>query len=119
MKVTAFVVGLIGSFAAFFAALLAGMVGGLSTALHTGDAHTTLILGVSAWAASVLGLVGTCLVWRFPKASWICLTIATVWIVISVSAFGVPGGVLFFLGAIFAFVESRHARSLGSAKMGG
>ena len=117
MKVVAFVVGLLGSVAAFLVAVLAGIVGGLGGALHTNGSHTVLALGVSAWGASVLGLVGACLVWRYPTAAWICMLIATAWTVISVSAAGIPGGVLLFVGAVFAFFSARQRRSGASPEV--
>ncbi len=117
MKATAFVLGLIGSFTAFAAALFAGALGGLGTAFHTSGSHEAFALGASAWLASILGLVGSSLVWRYPSAAWICMLLATVWIVISVSAFGIPGGLLLFMGSVFAFVEGRRQRGVLGAKV--
>ena len=110
MKILALILGLLGSVAAFLAALFAGIVSSAGAAFHLAHAGQTGALATSAWAASVLGLVGAILVLSHPKVAWISLAIAAVWVVISVSAFGVPAGVLLVLAALFSGLHARALR---------
>ena len=107
MKVAALVIGILGSIAAFVAALFAGGVGAIGGAIHAHGAGGVGGLAVSAWLASILGLVGAILAIGRPGAAWVCMLVAAVWVVISVSAFGIPGGVLLLIAAIFSFFEAR------------
>lgn len=110
MKVAALIVGILGAVAAFLMALFAGSVGTVSAALHQPQGGEVTGLALSAWGASILGLVGAILALSKPVGAWICLLIAAAWVVISISAFGVPGGVLLFVAALLSFLEARSQK---------
>lgn len=108
MRTVSLVLGLLGAVAAFVAALFAGAAGAVGGAFGMHHAGEVGWLAISAWGASILGLIAAILVLSRPTtAAWLLL-IAMAWIVISVSAFGVPAGVLFALSAVFAFFARRQ-----------
>lgn len=107
MRLAALIIGLFGGVLGFLAAVFAAGVGGLGAVVGSGNAHEVLWLGVSAFLAAVVGVIGAALAMSKPTAAWLLLIIAAVWSVISTSAFGVPAGFLMFVAAVLAFVASR------------
>jgi hypothetical protein len=110
MRVVALVLGILGAVFGFFGAVLAEGVGGLGSALGVAHAHELVGLGVLAFAAAIVGLVGAILAMSAPKASWIMLLIAAVLVVVAISAFAVPAALLFLVAMVFAILEDRRRR---------
>lgn len=110
MRIAALVVGILGALAAFVMALFAAGVGSIGAVLHQSGAQEITGLALSAWGASILGLVGAILALSKPVAAWICCFIAALWGVVSISAFGIPGGVLLLVAALLSFLEAHSQK---------
>ncbi len=114
MRVVALVLGILGAVFGFFGALLAEGVGGLGSAFGVANAHLIMGLGFLAFAAAIVGLIGAILAMSAPRAAWIMLLIASVLVVIAISAFATPAALLFLVAMVFAILEDRRRRQAGT-----
>jgi len=63
------------------------------------------VLGVSAILASIVGLAGAIYVTQNAKYGGIILIISAIWLIISISAFGVLGAVLLGIAGLAALIR--------------
>jgi ribosomal protein L40E len=82
-----------------------GLLGGVFALMFSAFAPSVGGLGVSAVLASIVGIVGAAYVMQNAKWGGIILIVSAVWLLISISAFGVPGAVLLGLGGLLAVVR--------------
>lgn len=64
-----------------------------------------LILGISALMASIVGLIGSIYVKTNAKYGGIILIISAIWLLISISAFGIIGTIFLGIAGILALVR--------------
>ena len=79
-----------------------GLMGGVLGVLLGCFATDIGPLGVSAILASIVGIVGTVLVLRKPLYGGIVLIGSAVWLLISISLFGIMGAVFLGLAGVLA-----------------
>ncbi len=79
-----------------FAGGIFGLIGGVFALLFLPE------LGVSAILASVVGIVGAVFVTRNHTGGGIILVLSSIWLLISISFFGVLGFILFLLAGLIA-----------------
>jgi hypothetical protein len=79
-----------------FAGGIFGLIGGVFALLFLPE------LGVSAILASVVGIVGAVFVTRNHTWGGIILVLSSIWLLISISFFGVLGFILFLLAGLIA-----------------
>jgi ribosomal protein L40E len=82
-----------------------GLLGGVFALIFSAFAPSVGGLGASAVLASIVGIVGAAYVMQNAKWGGIILIVSAVWLLISISAFGVPGAVLLGLGGLLAVVR--------------
>jgi hypothetical protein len=79
-----------------------GLLGGIFALMFSVFATDIATLGISAVLASIVGLVGTVFVLKNAKWGGIILVISAIWLLISISLFGIIGAVLLGLAGILA-----------------
>ncbi len=79
-----------------------GLLGGIIAVLFSVFASDILSLGISAIIASIVGIIGAVYVLRNAKIGGIILLISALWLLISISLFGVLGAVLLGIGGLLA-----------------
>ena len=109
MIIAAFVLGLIFSLVVLFVAFVAGFLSALG-------AESLSIAGGGAFFMAILGIVGSALAFKHPKASGVLLIIAAFFlIIIGVTTLykdmGVFGAII-ALAAIFAFAGSKKKSTI-------
>ncbi|NLI36684.1 MAG: DUF4064 domain-containing protein [Bacteroidales bacterium] len=92
-----------------------GLLGGIFTLvilssfeyIISGPGISTLLagLGVSAILASTVGLTATVYINQKPKAIGIILIISAIWLLISISAFGIIGAILLGIAGIVTLIR--------------
>ncbi|UTB32303.1 MAG: zinc-ribbon domain-containing protein [Methanobacterium sp. ERen5] len=82
-----------------------GLLGGVFALMFSAFAPSVASLGVSAVIASIVGLIGSAYVLQNPKWGGIILIISAVWLLISISLFGVLGAVLLGLAGLLAVLR--------------
>lgn len=82
-----------------------GLLGGIIAVMFGIFASEITGLGISAILASIVGLAGAVYVLKNPKWGGIILIISAVWLLISISLFGVLGAVLLGIGGILALLR--------------
>jgi hypothetical protein len=109
MRVTTLVMGILGGVFGIILGLAAMAAGGMSNAFESGSGNGAVGLGISALLASAFGIVCASIYFsgRRPGLMTLGLLVATVWLVISISAFAIPGALFFLLATLFAFI-GRH-----------
>jgi len=106
MRTATFVLALVGGILGILMGFIAMAVGGVASALGSSEGGSVVGLGISAIAASTLGIVCGSLYFA-RKASTVMalgLLVAAVWHFISISAFAVPGGTLLVIATLLAFL---------------
>ena len=105
MRVTSLVLAIIGGVVGIMFGLLAIAVGGASEEFEEGSGTTVIWLGVSAIAASVVGIAAGGLHFGGKRRTLMsfALLVAAIWHLISISYFGIFGFLLLLLAAIFAW----------------
>lgn len=85
--------------------LLAMLIGGTANAFEEGSGDTVVWLGVSAIASSVVGILAGGLYFgkKRPKLMVLILLVASIWHLVSISVFGIPGFIFLLLATIFAW----------------
>ncbi len=91
------VLGIIGGIFGLLGGILAVMLGIFATDVAS--------LGISAILASIVGLAGAVFVLKNAKWAGIILIISAVWLLISISLFGILGTVFLGLAGILALVR--------------
>ena len=82
-----------------------GLLGGIFAVLFGVFASEITGLGISAILASIVGIAGAVFVLKNPKWGGIILIISAIWLIISISLFGVIGSVFLGIGGILALVR--------------
>jgi hypothetical protein len=106
MRTATFVLGLVGGIFGILFGIVALAAGGIGNALDEGSGNQIVGLGVSAMAAATVAIICASIYFagRRPGLMAAGLAIAGVWHVISISYFGIVGGLLILLAALFAFL---------------
>ena len=83
-----------------------GLIGGVfAIMLSAFGGGKILALGISAIIASIVGIVGSVYVKTNAKTGGIILIISAVWLLISISAYGILGAVLLGIGGLLALIR--------------
>lgn len=82
-----------------------GLLGGLFAIIMSSFSSDLLILGLSAILASIVGIIAGVMVKKDQKLYGILLIVAAIWLLISISAFAIPGTVLLGIAGILALVR--------------
>ena len=83
-----------------------GLLGGVFALIFSAFAPSVGVLGFSAILASIAGLIGAIFVSSNPKYGGIILIISAVWLLISISAFGILGAVLLGVAGLVALIRN-------------
>lgn len=81
-----------------------GLLGGVMALIFSAFTPSAGALGISAILASILGLGGAVYLSRNPQYGGILLIISAIWLLFSISAFGILGTVLFAIAGILALI---------------
>jgi hypothetical protein len=106
MRTATFIIALLGGILGILMGFIAMAVGGIASAFGSSEGGSIAGLGISAIAASMLGIVCGSLYYA-RKATLLMgfgLLISAVWHFISISAFAVPGGTLLIIATLLAFM---------------
>ena len=79
-----------------------GLLGGAFALIFSAFAPSVGGLGISAVLASIVGIVGAAYVLQNAKIGGVILVVSALWLLISISAFGVPGAVLIGIAGLLA-----------------
>ena len=82
-----------------------GLLGGVFALMFSAFAPSVGGLGVSAVLASIVGIIGAAYVLQNAKWGGLILIVSAVWLLISISVFGLPGAVLLGLGGLLAVLR--------------
>ncbi|KAF5071927.1 hypothetical protein DSECCO2_206880 [anaerobic digester metagenome] len=82
-----------------------GILGGIFAVMFGVFDSEITVLGVSAILASIFGIIGSVLVMKNPKVGGIVLIVSALWLLISISLFGILGAVLMGVGGLLAVVR--------------
>ncbi len=82
-----------------------GLLGGLFAIIMAAFSSELLILGLSAIIASIVGIIAGVMVKKDNKLYGALLIISAIWLLISISAFAIPGTVLLGIAGILALVR--------------
>ncbi len=82
-----------------------GLLGGLAALVFSVFATDILWLGISAILASILGIVGSVYVRSNPRKGGVLLIVSAVWLLISISAYAIPGTVFLGLAGVLALLR--------------
>jgi hypothetical protein len=82
-----------------------GLIGGVFALVFAAFAPSVGGLGLSAVLASIVGIVGAVYVGQNPKIGGIILIISAIWLLISISVFGVLGAVLLGIAGLIALIR--------------
>ena len=83
-----------------------GLIGGAFAIILSAFGGTEiLVLGMSAILASIVGIVGSVYVKNNAKTGGIILIISAIWLLISISAYGILGAVLLGIGGLLALIR--------------
>jgi len=83
-----------------------GLLGGIFAILFSTFDASVGGLGISAVLASIVGLIGAVYVTQNPKIAGIILLISAIWLVISISVFGILGAVILAIAGLLALMRS-------------
>lgn len=83
-----------------------GLLGGVFAVLFGSLASSDVVLlGISAILASIVGIVGSIYVTRNSKIGGIILIISAVWLLVSISLFGVMGTIFLGIAGLLALLR--------------
>lgn len=83
-----------------------GLLGGVFAILFGAFAGDEIvILGISAILASIVGIIGSVYVTKNPKIGGIVLIISSIWLLISISLFGVIGTIFLGISGLLALLR--------------
>ena len=82
-----------------------GLIGGVFALMFSAFAPSVGSLGISAVLASIVGIIAAVYVVQNAKWGGIILILSAIWLLISISLFGVLGAVLLGLGGLLAILR--------------
>ena len=82
-----------------------GLIGGVFALMFSAFAPSVGSLGISAVLASIVGIIAAAYVMQNAKWGGIILILSAVWLLISISVFGVLGAVLLGLAGLLAIIR--------------
>ena len=82
-----------------------GLIGGVFALMFSAFAPSVGGLGISAVLASIVGIIAAAYVMQNAKWGGIILILSAIWLLISISLFGVLGAVLLGLGGLLAILR--------------
>ena len=83
-----------------------GLIGGAFAIILSAFGGTEILaLGISAILASIVGIVGSVYVKNNAKTGGIILIVSAVWLLISISAYGILGAVLLGIAGLLALIR--------------
>lgn len=82
-----------------------GLLGGLFAIVFSVFVSRALYLGISAILASILGIIGAIYVRENPRNAGIILIFSAIWLLISISAFSIPGTIFLGISGILGIVR--------------
>ena len=82
-----------------------GLIGGVFALMFSAFAPSVGSLGISAVLASIVGIIAAAYVMQNAKWGGIILILSAVWLLISISVFGVLGAVLLGLAGLLAVIR--------------
>ncbi len=100
------VLGILGGVFGLIGAIVAFFIGSLGTAFGATGASDVTGLGASAFLASIVGIVGAVYVTKNPKIGGIILIISAIWLLISISLFGLLGAALLGIAGLIALIRN-------------
>ena len=111
MRVTAFILGLIASIGAFFESMLGGFLLGVAADFGENSQKVSNAQGAAAVGIlfPILGIIGAALAFKYPKASFILLSITAFSTIIAGSTTSYQDlifwGIMFAIAAIFSMIS--------------
>ena len=100
------VLGILGGVFGLIGAIVAFFIGSLGTAFGATGASDVTGLGASAFLASIVGIAGAVYVTKNPKIGGIILIISAIWLLISISLFGLLGAALLGIAGVIALIRN-------------
>jgi hypothetical protein len=94
--------GILGGIFGIFGAIAGILLGSIGAAFAASGSGEVTVLGTSALFASIVGIGGAAFVLRDAKIGGIILIISAIWLLISISLFGILGAVLLGLAGLLA-----------------
>ncbi|OED03697.1 hypothetical protein A9757_05290 [Methanobrevibacter sp. A54] len=83
-----------------------GLLGGVFAIMLSSFGGTEIFaLGISALLASIVGIVGSVYVKNNAKTGGIILIISAIWLLISISAYGILGFILLGIAGLIALIR--------------
>ena len=82
-----------------------GLLGGVFALMFSAFAPSVASLGISAVLASIVGIIAAAYVIQNAKWGGIILILSAIWLLISISIFGLFGAVLLGLGGLLAIIR--------------
>lgn len=83
-----------------------GLLGGVFAVLFGAIASDEIIImGMSAILASIVGIAGSIYVTRNPRRGGVTLIISAIWLLISISLFGLIGAIFFGISGLLALLR--------------
>lgn len=112
MRVAGLVLGILGSVAGFFGALVAIFFGGVTGALGDEETGTTLAIACTiAIVASIVGLIGAIISPGKPKLGAGLMLASAIIGIIAVFVAYILGAVLLLIGALLAFIGRKEKQA--------
>ena len=100
------VLGILGGVFGLIGAIIAFFIVSLGSAFAVTGSSDVTVLGASAFLASIVGIVGAVYVTKDPKIGGIILIISAIWLLISISLFGLLGAVLLGIAGVIALIRN-------------
>ena len=82
-----------------------GLIGGVFAIILSAFVDEILALGISAIIASIVGIIGSIYVKTNAKNGGIILIISAIWLLISISAYGILGTTLLGISGLLALIR--------------
>ena len=82
-----------------------GLIGGVFAIILSAFVGEILTLGISAIIASIVGIIGSVYVKSNAKNGGIILIISAIWLLISISAYGILGTILLGISGLLALIR--------------
>ena len=117
MRIAALVLGVLGGIGGFIGALIALFVAGVAEVAGelsgegAGAGEEIAVLGLVAFVASVVGLVGGAIAIPKPKAAAVLMLVAGIAGLIAISVAFIPATILLLIGALLAFLGRNEKKA--------